>query len=134
MPGVKVKKVNFALEQAMRTQREAEIQLYSFFNLGTRRGGSLTPRPGRFTPGKEARYTLYRRLGEPQGRTRLVLKISLSPGLDHRTVQHVASRNIVCANYVVFLLAHLQNCEKRLSDSCLSVSMKEFGSNWTDSR
>ena len=27
------------------------------------------PRPGRFTPGKETRYTLYRRLGGPQGRS-----------------------------------------------------------------
>ena len=27
--------------------------LYSFFNLGARWGGWSTPRPGRFTPGKE---------------------------------------------------------------------------------
>jgi hypothetical protein len=31
-------------------------------------GGWLAPRPGRFTPGKETLYTLYRRLGGPQGR------------------------------------------------------------------
>jgi hypothetical protein len=29
--------------------------------------GWLAPRPGRFTPGKETRYPLYRRLGGPQG-------------------------------------------------------------------
>ena len=28
-------------------------------------GGWSAPRPGRFTPGKETRYPLYRRLGRP---------------------------------------------------------------------
>jgi hypothetical protein len=32
-------------------------------------GGWLTPRPGRFTLGKEKRYALYGRLGGPQGRS-----------------------------------------------------------------
>jgi hypothetical protein len=32
-------------------------------------GGWSTPRPGHFTPGKETRYPLYRRLGGPQGRS-----------------------------------------------------------------
>jgi hypothetical protein len=31
-------------------------------------GGGLTPRPGRFTLGKETRYVLYRRLGGLHGR------------------------------------------------------------------
>jgi hypothetical protein len=39
-------------------------------------GGWLTPRPGRFTPEKETRYLLYRRLGGPQGRCGRVRKIS----------------------------------------------------------
>ena len=43
------------------------MQLYSFFNLGSRSGGWSTPRPGRFTPGKEKRHLFYRRLGGPQG-------------------------------------------------------------------
>ena len=30
-----------------------EVYLYSFFNLGARWGGLSTPRPGRFTPGKD---------------------------------------------------------------------------------
>ena len=51
----------------------------------------LTPRPGRFTPGKETRYPLYRRLGGLQGRFGRVRKISLPPGFDPRTVQPVAS-------------------------------------------
>ena len=55
-------------------------------------GGWSTPRPGRFTPGKETRYPLYRRLGRPQGRSGRVRKISLTPGFDPRTVQPVSSR------------------------------------------
>ena len=51
----------------------------------------LTPRPGRFTPGKETRYPLYRRLGGPQGRSGRVRKISPSPELDSRTLEPVAS-------------------------------------------
>jgi len=50
--------------------------------------GWLTPRPGRFTPGKTP-HPLYRRLGGSQGRVRI---ISPPPGLDPRTVQPVASR------------------------------------------
>ena len=55
-------------------------------------GGWSTPRPGRFTPGKETRYPLYRRLGGPQGRSGRVRKISPTPGFDPQTVQPVASR------------------------------------------
>jgi hypothetical protein len=51
-----------------------------------------TPRPGRFTPGKETRYPFYRRLGGPQIWYRKVGKILLSPGFDPRTVQPLASR------------------------------------------
>ena len=42
-------------------------------------------------PGKTC-YPFYRRLGEPQGRSGQVLKISPQPGFDPRTVQPVASR------------------------------------------
>jgi hypothetical protein len=37
--------------------------------------GWSTPRPSRFTPGKETRYPLYRRLGGPNGRSGRVRKI-----------------------------------------------------------
>jgi hypothetical protein len=57
-----------------------------------RRGGWWTPRPGRFTPRKETRYPVYRRLSGPQGRCGRVRKISPPPGFDTRTVQPVASR------------------------------------------
>ena len=63
---------------------------------------------GRFTPGKETRYPLYRRLGG-SGRVR---RISPPPGFEPRTVQQVASRytdwaipahlNIGRNNYTVF--------------------------------
>jgi hypothetical protein len=53
---------------------------------------NATPRPGRFTPGKETRNPLYRRLGGPQGRSGQVRTIQPPPGFDPRTVQSVASR------------------------------------------
>ena len=40
------------------------------------------PRPGRFIPGKEKRYSLYRRLGEPHGWSGRVRKVLPSPGFD----------------------------------------------------
>jgi hypothetical protein len=55
--------------------------------------GWLAPRPGRFTPGRETRYPLYRRLGGPQGRSGRLRKVSPPPGFDSRTVQPVASRH-----------------------------------------
>jgi hypothetical protein len=51
-----------------------------------------SPRPGRFTPGKETRYPLYRRIGGPQGRSGRLGKILPPPGFDPRTVQPVVSR------------------------------------------
>ena len=75
-----------------------EVQLYSFFNLGARWGEWLTPRLGRFTPMKETRYPLYRRLDGPQGRSGPVRKIHTPPEFDPRTVQLVASR---CTHYVI---------------------------------
>ena len=50
----------------------------------------------RYTPAAlslgKTRYTLYRRLGGPQGRSGQVRKISPPPGFDPRTVQPAASR------------------------------------------
>jgi hypothetical protein len=51
--------------------------------------------PAALTP-EMARYPLYRRLGRPQSRSGQVLKISLPPGFDPRTVQLVASRYTDC--------------------------------------
>ena len=81
----------FTLEQATNAQRGVDIQLYSFFNLSTRWGGSSMAHPGCFTPRKEIQYPLYRRLGGPQGRSGRVQKISHPLGFDPQTIQPVAS-------------------------------------------
>jgi hypothetical protein len=55
--------------------------------------GWSTPRPGPFTPRKETRYPLCRRLGvPPQDRCGRVRKISPPSRFDSRTVQPVANR------------------------------------------
>ena len=63
-----------------------------YLTLALDGGGWSTPRLGRFTPGKETRYPLYRRLGRPQGRSGRLRKTSPPPGFDPQTVQLVASR------------------------------------------
>jgi hypothetical protein len=102
-------KVQFTLEQTTKAQREVEVRLYTFFNLGTRWGGWSTPRPGRFTPGKETRYPLHRTMGGPQGRSGRVPNISPPPGLDPRTVQHVPCRYTdwaIPAHTTPYILGH----------------------------
>jgi hypothetical protein len=47
-----IQSVKFTLEETMKA-------------LVARCGGCLTPRPGRFPPGKEIRYPMYRKLGGP---------------------------------------------------------------------
>jgi hypothetical protein len=49
-------------------------------------------RPRRFISGEEIRYSLYRRLGGPQGRFGRAQKISPPPGFDFNTVEPVKSR------------------------------------------
>ena len=51
-------------------------------------------RPGRTLPQGENLYPFYRRLGGPQGQSGEVLKISLPPGFDPRTVHPVVRRYI----------------------------------------
>ena len=89
-------KVKCTLVQALRlcTDRMAHrgsrgIALL-FLDHGTRRWvrGQRHAQP-HFTPGK-SRYSLYRRLGWPQGRSGHVRKISLPPGFDPRIFQPVA--------------------------------------------
>jgi len=57
--------------------------------------GGQSYTPAALPPGK-TRYTLYRRLGEPQSRSGRVRNISPTPGLDPGTVQPVASRCTDC--------------------------------------
>ena len=81
-----------------RTRVAVEVQLYSFFNLGARWGGWLTPRHGRFTSGKETRYPLYRREGGTQGWSGRVRKILTPPEFDPRTIHTPAGR---CTDWAI---------------------------------
>jgi hypothetical protein len=56
------------------------------------------------------RCPLYRRLGRPQGRSGLVLKISPPPGFDPQTAQPIASRYTDWA-----IVAHSRNWEYKLN-------------------
>jgi len=58
----------FNLYKAMRALEGIVIYLHSFFKLGARWGSVETTRPGRFTPCKEMRCPLHRRLRDTQGR------------------------------------------------------------------
>jgi hypothetical protein len=81
------------LLQATKALKESRgIALVWCLDLGTRRGEGSASRPGRFLPPGKTRYSLYRMLGGPQGRSGQVRKISPPPGFDPRTVQPVASR------------------------------------------
>jgi hypothetical protein len=77
-------------EQAQRVDRGIALL---FRDLGARRGCVVSQHhdPAALPPGK-TRYPLYRRLGESQGGSGRVRKISLPPGFDPRTVQPVARR------------------------------------------
>ena len=66
-------------------------QMYSSILPSTSGVGGQRHAPAALPPGK-TRYPLYRRLGEPQGWSEKVLKISTPPGFDPRTFQPVASR------------------------------------------
>ena len=57
--------------------------------------GWLTQCPGRFTPGKQPRYPLYRRFGRPQGRSGRVRKISPPPGFDPGTHRQYPKQKIM---------------------------------------
>ena len=90
------KEANFALEEAMKAQKEKrDITTLSLNSaLDGVRWFWLTSRPDSFTPSRRTRYPLYRRPGGPEGRSRQVLKISPPSEFDLRTVQPVASRYI----------------------------------------
>jgi hypothetical protein len=88
------KKVKFALEQAMKTQRGSRGIAVLFLTLVLDRSGWLTPCSSCFTVGKETWYPLYRRLGGPQGRSGWVQKISPPLVFDPQTILPVASHYI----------------------------------------
>jgi hypothetical protein len=67
-----------------------------------------------FGPPGKTRYSLYRRLGGPQGQSGQVQKISPPPGFDPRIVQPVVSRytdyanqpNDTCMFWKIFILLY----------------------------
>jgi hypothetical protein len=59
------------------------------FNIGARWGGWSTPRPGRFTPGKDLESIVWETECAP-GPVWTVKKVSTPPGFDPRVVQRVA--------------------------------------------
>jgi hypothetical protein len=77
----------------MKAQRGG-VEVYSSSTSALDGGGWLTPRPGRFTPGKETRYVLYMRVGRLQGRFGRVRIMSPPPGFDPPTAQPVASQRL----------------------------------------
>jgi hypothetical protein len=82
-------KVKSTLDHVMKTQRRSWGR--ALLSLGLRWGGLSNIRNSRFTPGKEIRYPLHRKLSGPQRRSGRVRKISPQPGFDPRTVQSVPS-------------------------------------------
>ena len=62
-----------------------------FLDHSIRKSESSVSCPGRSLPPGKTRYPLYRRLGEPQGWSGQVRKISPPPGFNPRTIQPVAS-------------------------------------------
>jgi len=85
--------VKFTLEEAMRPSGGADVQLY-FSNIEAIRGWVVKViLTGRFTLRKETLCPLYRMLGELQGRSGRVRKISAPPGLDPWTLEPVAIRS-----------------------------------------
>jgi len=63
-----------------------------FLDHGTRRGEWSAVRLSRTLPPGKTRYPLYRRLGEPQGQSGQVRKLSPPTRFNPRTVQPVANK------------------------------------------
>ena len=78
--------------------------LCSFFNIGTRLGRVVNAGPSRFTPGKETRYPLYRRLEGPQGPSGPVSEISPLPRFDSLTVMMMMMMMMIVAAVIVQLV------------------------------
>ena len=80
------------------------------------RGRWLKPRLGRFTPGKETRYPLYRRLGGPQGRCGRMRKMSPPPGFHRSSSSKCKSKLRKVSDF-----EHCEGSFFPLSSPCLSV-------------
>jgi len=78
--------------QVVRPIGGVEVWLCPFLTAALEGGEGSASLPGRSLPPGNSRYTLYRRLGGPQGRSGQVRETSLPLGFDSRNVQPVASR------------------------------------------
>ena len=72
-----------------------------------------TPCPGRFTPGKDARYRSYRRLCRPQRQSGRVRKISPKPGFDPRNAAEMQNYKRVSLFSTVPVATRSANADTR---------------------
>ena len=72
---------------------KVKVKLYSFFNLGDKRGWLVNATPRPLHPRETNAVPIVERLGKSQGRSWRTPKISPPPGYDPRKVQPVASRS-----------------------------------------
>jgi hypothetical protein len=100
-----------------------------FLDHGSRRGEGSASRPGRSLPPGKTRYSLYRRLGGPQGWCGQVRKISPPPGFDPRTVQPVDSRYTDYATRptifvgIMIINLPLQKCHRKKTIICFASTV-----------
>ena len=85
------------------------------------------PRPGRFTPGTETGYPLYRRLSVPLGRSGRVRKISPPPGFDTRTVQPVTTT----LSWPVMKFLKVKNSSHKTLHRCLKT-IQHYKREWNN--
>jgi len=104
-------------EQAIKAQRGERYSSTLSLILALDGAGWSTPRPGRFTPGKEAHYPSYRRLGGSQGRYGRVRKIS-PPTLIRSPELPARSESLYRLSYPI-----LRTC--RIIYICTSVSLSK---------
>jgi len=57
------------------TDRGIEVQLHQRVTWAAVESGWSTPRPSRFSPGKEKRYPFYMRLDEPWGSNQYLITV-----------------------------------------------------------
>ena len=108
--------------KAVHSHAKQAVLLYPYSISVLVRGEWPTPRPERFTAGKESRYPLHRRLVGPRDRSGCVRKVSPPPGLESRTMQPVASLDTDYANPAALRYLYTENdrfCTLYISSSSL---------------
>jgi hypothetical protein len=107
------------------SERECRYSFILSFTSTLGGGGWSTSRPGRFTPGKETRYPLHRRLGGPQNMSGGLRKISPTLGFDPRTVQPLTScytDSAVPAHFhYVYYMYYMRKCKSFKLAVCTGV-------------